>query len=229
MGAILRAEISEKLNALLDTRASIKLLEAGCGSSSYFTFVPTVYTVGIDISQEQLDRNRVIQKKIRGDLETYPLPKEEFDVVVCWDVIEHLATPTEALMSMFNATKPDGFVVLGFPNLWSFKGLATKLTPLWFHEKFYRLIMSYTGQPFKTYLRLAISPRNLMRFATVNGLDVMYYSLVEGEVTEKIRKRWWPLNVLFVLCNAVGRFISFGRCQSMYLDSCALILKKRRT
>ena len=46
--------------------------------------------VGLDISPSALDRNRLLDDRIVGDLETYPLPRKAFDVVVCWDVLEHL-------------------------------------------------------------------------------------------------------------------------------------------
>ena len=98
----------------------------------YFNFAPAIKTVGIDISREQLDRNKVIQERILGDIQTYPLPRDEFVVVVCWDVIEHLAKPTDALVNMFNATKPAGFVILGFPNLASLKGSSRRQRPFGF-------------------------------------------------------------------------------------------------
>jgi SAM-dependent methyltransferase len=222
---MLADEISAKANSLLVGKARIKLLEAGCGSASHFKFQPEVKSVGIDISQEQLDRNRAIQEQILGDLQTYPLPREEFDIVVCWDVIEHLSRPRDALKNMFAATKPEGLLILGFPNLGSFKGIVTKYTPFWFHELFYRF-MKYSSRPFKTYLRWAILPRNVRRFAENNGCSVVYCRLVEGGVTRKVRERLWPIHAFLTCGDFVARVLSFGRIPSLTLDGCALILQK---
>jgi len=225
MGAILGPEISDTVNRLLNGRSSINLLEAGCGSASYFNFAPTVRSVGIDISAEQLDRNTVLQEKIRGDLETYPLPRNQFDVVVCWDVIEHLSHPRKALLNLFEATKPGGFVILGFPNLASFKGLATKFTPFWFHKLSYKL-MRYKSTPFKTYLRFAVLPGQVAKFARANGLSVIYSKLIEGGMTRRVRERFWVLKIGFAAMNLAARIATLGKCQSLYFDSCALVLQK---
>jgi 2-polyprenyl-3-methyl-5-hydroxy-6-metoxy-1,4-benzoquinol methylase len=227
MGAMLQSEISEKVNSMLAGRSSIKLLEAGCGSASYFTFAPEVKSVGIDISREQLDRNKVIHEKILGDLQTYSLPEGEFDVVVCWDVIEHLSRPRDALMNMFRATRPDGVVILGFPNLASFKGVVTKMTPLWFHTFFYWL-MKYKSRPFKTYLRFAILPTKVVRFAEENGFSVAYSRLIEGGVTKQVTERFWPLRLLLSTLDLGARVLTFGKSRSLYLDSCAFVLKNEK-
>jgi hypothetical protein len=76
MGAVLGGEISEKVNSLLVGKSSIKLLEAGCGSASYFNFAPAVKYVGIDNSQEQLDRNEVIQEKCLATSRPTHCPKK---------------------------------------------------------------------------------------------------------------------------------------------------------
>jgi len=225
MGAILGPEISDTVNRLLEGRSNINLLEAGCGSASYFNFAPTVRSVGIDISAAQLERNTVLHEKIQGDLETYPLPRNQFDIVVCWDVIEHLSHPRKALLNMFEATKPGGFVILGFPNLASFKGLATKFTPFWFHKLSYAF-MKYKSTPFKTYLRFAILPGEVANFARANGFSVIYSKLLEGGMTRRVRERFWICKIGFATMNLAARIATLGSCQSLYFDSCAFVLQK---
>jgi SAM-dependent methyltransferase len=218
--------ISEQANLLLQGRRNLKLLEAGCGSASYFQFANVGHRAGIDISPEQLERNQVIQEKILGDLQTHPLPSGEFDIVVCWDVIEHLSRPREALLNMFQTLKPEGVLVLGFPNLLSFKGLATKLTPHWFHELFYRR-MKYEFRPFPTYLRLAVLPNRVIEYAQANGLELVFQRLHEGGVTRRFKERFWVVRTLFATVDAIVRVLSLGNCHSLYLDNCALVFQKR--
>ena len=160
------------------------MLEAGCGSASKIQFKAVVHAVGIDISAEELERNAV-QEEILGDIQDYSLPKEDFDVVVCWMVLEHLSRPQKAMSNLFRAVKPGGIVVLGFPNLASIKGVATKFTPFWFHTLFYRW-MHYKSRHFPTYLRVEILPHRLIRFAQDNGFSLVYCNLAEGGVVKKL-------------------------------------------
>ena len=122
--------VCEVTNQLLNGKPRIKLLEAGCGSYTHIKFNPEVYAVGIDISKEQLERNVTVQEKILGDLEQYPLPRDEFDVAICWMVLEHLPNPQQAMRNMFDCVKPGGLVILGFPNLLSIKGSRNEIYAL---------------------------------------------------------------------------------------------------
>jgi SAM-dependent methyltransferase len=218
--------ISEKANSLLKGRENKTLLEAGCGSASYFSFDDIVKSVGIDIDEDQLRKNTLLDEKILGDLETYRLPSAKFDVVVCWDVIEHLSRPQKALANLFNSLKPGGLIILGFPNLMSFKGIVTKATPFWFHEAFYRF-MKYSARHFPTYLRMDIIPGRVVSFAERSGLSIEYYEMVEGGLTARVRKQFWLLNKSFQLTNLVWRVLSLSRSRSLFLDSCMLIMRKR--
>lgn len=224
----IRTAVSERANSLLDGKSHIKLLEAGCGSASHVRLKARAHVVGIDISKDQLDRNAVVQEKILGDLQVYPLPKKEFDVAVCWMVLEHLSRPKDALLNMFSALKPQGILILGFPNLLSFKGVVTKLTPYWFHELFYK-VMKYSSHPFPTYLRAAIAPENVMRLAVENGFSVQFCRLEEGGQSKRVRNRFRFMNIAFSVADAIVRVLTFGKIRSILLDACFLILRSDGT
>lgn len=212
-------------NALLEGKSHLKLLEAGCGSASHISFNGSVYIVGIDIAKEELEQNQALHEKILGDLQTYPLPEAAFDVAICWMVLEHLPRPKEALKNLFRTVKPGGLLILGFPNLFSIKGVVTKATPFWFHEFFYH-IMHYTSRHFPTYLRAAILPKRLIRLAMENGFSLEYSRLVQGAVTVRARKRFWFVDMPFGAIDAITRLLSFGKVQSPLLDNCGMIFKK---
>ena len=115
----------------------LKILEAGCGSRSNIRFGDCVHWVGIDISAAQLDRNVGLSEKIMDDVQVHEFEPSTFDMVVCWDVLEHLKDPEAALVRFAAATKPGGLIVLKIPNLHSLKGQLTKLLPHGFHVKWY--------------------------------------------------------------------------------------------
>src|SRR5690242_13199146 len=124
----------------LEGRAGLRVLEAGCGSSTHIDLGAASYVAGIDISAQQLARNAVLDQKILGDLETYELPDSDFDVIICWDVLEHLSHPEKALRNFVRTAKDDALIILAVPNLWSVKGLITKLTPYPVHVWAWRLL-----------------------------------------------------------------------------------------
>lgn len=224
--AELEQSVCETANSLLAGKDHIKLLEAGCGSSSHIHFNAEVHTVGIDISPEELDKNNTVHEKIVGDIQEYSLPKEEFDVVICWMVLEHLPRPKDALLNMSRTVRPQGLLILGFPNLMSVKGLVTKLTPFWFHEQFYKF-MKYQSRHFPTFLHTDILPKNIVQFAEENGFSVELCKLVEGGVSKKVRSRFRVVDWFFSAIDATTRAVSFGGIQSPLLDNCAVVLQKR--
>ena len=223
--ADLEGEVTDAVNSLLDGKGRIKLLEAGCGSATHIKFDASVYAVGVDISSEELAKNRTVQEKIVGDIQSCRLPEQEFDVVICWMVLEHLPRPQNALRNLFRTVRPQGLLILGFPNLLSIKGAVTKLTPFWFHELYYHY-MRYTSRHFPTYLRTEILPKRVMRMAQENGFSVEYCTLVQGAVTEKARKRFRPIDMAFSAIDGATRAASLGRLPSPLLDNCGLILRK---
>lgn len=216
----------ERTEELLRGRHSITVLEAGCGAASHFRFTGSLDLHGIDISQEELEKNRDVQHKMLGDIQTYPLPPSHYDVVVCWDVIEHLSRPQDALSNMFRSVKPGGLILLGFPNLMSFKGLVTKATPWWFHQLVYRL-MGLKSKPFKTYLRRDILPQRVIRLAGTNGFVPELFVLEQGAVQKRICTRVWPVGAIFYLTDICVRVLSLGRGPSLWFDSCTMILRKQ--
>jgi len=217
--------VSERVNALLCDKKQIWMLEAGCGSASHVHVKAAANIVGIDISEEQLRLNTSIQEKIHGDLQDFPLPRNKFDVVVCWYVLEHLDRPQDALRNLFASTRSSGLVILAFPNLLSFKGVGTKFTPFWFHILFYRFIR-YTSRPFPTFLRREILPDRIVEFAEEQGLSVVFCELFEGSITKTLKRRIPVLQWIFGGLDWLVKFVSFGRLQSLLLDNCVLILQR---
>jgi SAM-dependent methyltransferase len=189
----------QRLQASLDTlvgnRPGLRILEAGCGSATMLRLPPDAYVTGLDISQRQLDRNRVLDEKILGDIQTHPLPEAAFDLIICWDVLEHVPQPDRAVANLSRALRAGGLLLLAMPNARSIKGLLTKCTPHRFHLWMYRTVY---GQPlagvdgrgpFPTYLRSSMAPTALGRLAQTRGLEIVHVSLTESVFQARIRGR----------------------------------------
>ena len=201
--------LQRALEKLLPSRRPLKVLEAGCGSTSHLPLDASWHLSGIDLSQRQLDQNLHLQEKILGNLETYEWDSARFDLIVCWDVIEHLPNPNKALLNMLNAMAPGGILVLAFPHLHSIKGYVTKLTPFWVHIAFYRFLLNHSrsvaeDHQFPTYLRRDILPRRIIDLSETHGLECCYHVNYEGPVQCELRQRNRLANSFFSLVSRLG-------------------------
>ena len=174
-------DVQTLVDRLLSDRNEIKALEAGCGSASYVHFQhQNIYWVGLDISEKQLQRNTILDQKVLGDVQSYVFPPLSFDIVLCWDVLEHLPKPELALINFVKVIKENGLIILKLPNPASLKGLLVKYSPHYFHVFCYRHIMGFMNAgkddvgPFRTYLKFSITPSAIRKFAANNKLAVIY-------------------------------------------------------
>lgn len=215
----MRAE-STGLQAFLDretgARDRMRILEAGCGSRSNIRFGDGVHWVGIDISAAQLERNSGLHEKIQGDLQVHRFEPSSFDMIVCWDVLEHLDLPPEALQRFAEAIAPSGLIVLKVPNLDSMKGRLTRILGHGIHVAWYRYlygrerIQTADGGPFPTYLRDSVAPRELRRFADQAGLEVAFEAYYDFSTAPQVRRRKL-FCYLYLTAKAVARVLSVGR------------------
>jgi SAM-dependent methyltransferase len=219
------------VDGALQGQTELRVLDAGCGSSSYVKTPETAHRVGIDISAEQLRRNTFVDEKILGDIQVYELPSASFDVIICWWVLEHLRDPVNVMRRFQEALRENGIMILAVPNVLSTKGLATKLTPYWFHVWIYRALYGEKmagapgHPPFRTWLRFAISPGGISRFGRVRGLSVDYLNLFEDEGIKLLRRRHGMVNACLSVPRAFVRVATFGRVD-LGLTECIVVLRK---
>jgi SAM-dependent methyltransferase len=194
-----------------------RVLDAGCGRRCCLDYGPDAYVVGLDIGEVELAANEQLDERIVGALETYPLPRESFDVVVCQDVLEHVERPTAALRNMMRAVKPGGLLILGLPNVVNPKGLVTKFTPLRFHLWVYRRVWRnpVAGTPghgpYKTYLRWSLRPSALRRLARRNGFEVEEFMLWGTNWPSRLRERDRTGYVAWRVLEGLWRILTLNR------------------
>ncbi|MGE5314913.1 MAG: class I SAM-dependent methyltransferase [Acidobacteriota bacterium] len=224
-------ELEQRIDQLLAGRNPRRVLEAGCGSASHIQFPEGTILSGIDISLKQLERNSHMHEKIVGDIQTYRLPENAYDMVVCWDVLEHLPEPEKALINFFRTVNEGGIVLMASPNVFTLRGLITKFTPHWFHVFYARKIAGYdwAGQdenyPFVTFHRWAIAPKRIERLARKHGMSVVSSKTFGFDHPEKRRV------VFYAVWSAVDRLFSaltFGRIGTDEAAAFCIILQKNK-
>lgn len=94
------------------------LLDVGCGDSLSLDRIWRSFGsagVGVDISQGSLrrGRNETISNTRASQADAYrlPFPANTFDVVISFDVLEHIESPGKVVRELFRVLRPGGRVV----------------------------------------------------------------------------------------------------------------------
>ncbi|MEA2837503.1 MAG: hypothetical protein QOD89_2053 [Bradyrhizobium sp.] len=189
--------------------AKLAIYEAGGGSTSFLplSVLDRAHVTVVDIDQDQIRNNDYAQEAILGDIQSYRFKPSSFDLVICYNVIEHLADVEAALLGFCLSLKQGGLILIGAPNPASLSGVVTKYSPHWFHVWFYRHVRGdnnagLPGQaPFPTFFHPLVSLPKLEAFARERGLQVIYKKEYESPRFPEMRAR---KPVLAALLDAVA-------------------------
>jgi O-antigen biosynthesis protein len=104
--------------------ASRKVLDAGCGTGYGLGILErggAAQLVGIDLSEEAVARARddnasADVEVLQGDVRALPFADGEFDLVVCFEVIEHVDDRDAVLDELARVVSASGIVCISTPN-----------------------------------------------------------------------------------------------------------------
>jgi SAM-dependent methyltransferase len=175
----------------------LAIYEAGGGSTSFLplSVLNRAHVTVVDIDEDQIRNNTYADKTILGDIQNYRFQPETFNLVICYNVIEHLADVEAALLGFCESLKQGGLILIGAPNPKSLSGVVTKYSPHWFHVWFYRHVRGdrnagLPGQaPFPTFFHPLVSLPKLEAFAKARGLQVIYKKEYESPRFPEMRAR----------------------------------------
>lgn len=174
------------INGLPD--GSLSVYEAGGGSTSYLpaSVGRRARIAVVDIDPVQLSNNHYADEKICGDIQTHRFARNSFDLVACYNVIEHLPNVRAALDNFVVSLRPGGMLLIGAPNPRSLSGVVTKYTPHRFHVWYYRYVLGRktAGEPgeppFPTYFHPLVTLSRLRHYLQESGLEVIYEKAYES-------------------------------------------------
>jgi len=203
-----RSAFSSKINT--------DILEVGGGSRTHIPLEGARYTV-LDISKEQLERNRDACERILGDAQTIDYGDRRFDACVFWDVLEHLESPRAALLRAHDTLSPGGLVFVKGPILNSTKGIFTDLTPWWTHVLFYRYVLRQKNAgkpgyaPFRVEHAAEASHSEIAGTLKELGMDIVFVGEYVSTQVHALKDRIPPLYWLYEAFGLLLRTVSAGR------------------
>lgn len=220
--------LQAKLDELLAGVRPVQMLDAGCGKKREVSVADECYVVGVDISAAEISANERIDEAIVGDIQTCELGESRFDVIMCWNVLEHVEEPTKALLNFKSALKPQGVLIVAVPHAASVKGVITRFTPYWFHGWVRHILDGEVrrAEPFPTVMASSIKPKRLCAFARSHDLAVELVSEYESWEQKKLRVKLRLTGRAFRGIQGVVRAASLGMVTADVTDV-IVVMRKR--
>jgi 2-polyprenyl-3-methyl-5-hydroxy-6-metoxy-1,4-benzoquinol methylase len=120
-----------RLNVLLERRQAGTLLEIGCGMAGFLRLAEEHFAVHcLDVSNHAIAtiREHFGERVSVSNVEQDPLPADRYDVIVVFNILEHLRRPDEALRKIAVALKSGGLMIGSVPNNFGLVGgLTTRI------------------------------------------------------------------------------------------------------
>lgn len=166
-----------------------RLLDVGCGLGFFLKAISCLVgeCVSVEVSDNQAiyANEKLGVKVLKGEMTELALPRESFDVITLWDVIEHVSSPIKCLDECHRLLKEGGLIVISTPNYDS-------ITRMIVGEKWLVLNppehLSYFTP---TTLRKALEKEGFLPlYMSTKGLDV-YNILQFTKITQKNKQQVW--------------------------------------
>lgn len=202
-------EAERFVNSILPPGARLKVLDIKAATQRFEIRDP-IYVVGVDVVQAErgvrpdADEHRVM------DLERIDLERDEYDVVLCINVLEHARDPLALVDDVRDALKAGGRFVIVVPNVASVKGFATRLFPARLTRWFYTHILRGGGEPAPSVHSLSLRPPSLLSYARSSGWTVDFFQAYEGPVQRSTRERFRIVGWRWRILVNLTRLATFG-------------------
>tara|TARA_R110000824_G_scaffold390760_2_gene587436 strand:- start:106725 stop:107384 length:660 start_codon:yes stop_codon:yes gene_type:complete len=186
-----------------------RILELGVGMGATMAALRKVrdisFAAGVELMPEIAERARThIDEVLSGDIETLEMPQSwtGFDLILCLDVLEHLADPWTVVRQLHERLAPGGVIVASLPNV---NHVSVSL-PLFFRGEWE---LKDAGILDRTHLRFFVK-KTAIELMTSSGLSLQ--ATGTGGLP-KYSKRWWQNRLsggLFERFLATQYFIRVG-------------------
>jgi ubiquinone/menaquinone biosynthesis C-methylase UbiE len=211
-------QIQREVDRFLPCRpAGVRVLDAGGGKRVHIEVPAPRHVTVIDIDRSALALNRNADEKILGNIETHDFDDCEFDLVICWDVLEHVQAPPETARRLAGTVAPGGLMLIRGPLEISMKGVLARWTPFWVHVAFHRYFLGSKNAgkpgyaPFPLGESAAADDHDLAEALRRAGLEVVATTRFEGNHARKLRRNAYPVYAIYRAAGLVVGWFTKGR------------------
>lgn len=151
------ARWKDRKTVLTKHKQSGSLLDMGCSSGSFLEFMKgeswNLYGIEMSIEGARTAEERSHAQVFVGNILDAPFPRESFDVITCFDVLEHLYEPRQVMARVGEWLKPGGIFYVLVPNVDSAEARA--FGSYWHGLELPRHLFHYSPQSLKRLAELA--------------------------------------------------------------------------
>jgi SAM-dependent methyltransferase len=213
--------IAEYIVQASSHQESISILEAGCGGRWGFELGGIPYTLtGVDLDQNALDRRKNQQKDldiaICADLRNVLLDPNSFDIIYCKNVLEHIDGAEVVLNNFILWLKPNGTLILVFPNRDSTYSFLTRITPHWIHVLYKKNVQGLKNagkpghDPYPVIFDKVVSRKGIYKYCEKNALVVKAEYRMDGRLMSNQIVWFMTRSVLWVLSVLMFNKLTFN-------------------
>ncbi|NQE45998.1 Ubiquinone biosynthesis O-methyltransferase [ANME-1 cluster archaeon GoMg2] len=183
-------------------KESGRLLDLGCGLGFFLRYAEKYYeTYGIDLSHFGIKeaKKRCNTEMVVGSATYIPFKDNYFDVITCFDLLEHMENPKDAIAECYRLLKDDGLLVITTPNI-SSNGLK------WKKEKWF-------GFRDETHISLLSNDEwiNMLKKNSFKIVDVFYDGLWDTPYFEVVPRVFQDLMIKYPSIVLFGFGLKFPR------------------
>jgi SAM-dependent methyltransferase len=170
------ADAERFLDSILPRDSLLKVLDIKAGRQRFEVARPS-YVVSVDVVQAERGRAPGADEHRVMDLERIELDPNEYDVVLCVNVLEHVRNPLQVISVIRSGLKPGGIFVAIVPNVVSLKAFFVRLTPQFVHRWFYVRVWGahVDTRPAAAVHSMSLRPSSLRSLAPSQGWQLEYF------------------------------------------------------
>lgn len=176
-------ELLEAHIARLYDGTELRILEAGCGPRWPLRLNGIRYRLtGVDLDAAALQRRksvaRDLDEAILADLREIDFTPGSFDVIYNAFVLEHIENAVHVLERFAHWLRPGGLLIVMLPDRDSVFGFLTRITPLWFHVLYHRVLLQHANAgkpgfgPYPTHYDRVVSRNGIREFCRAHRFTV---------------------------------------------------------
>lgn len=149
------------------------ILDIGCSSGAFLGTMKSDqwYLFGIELQESTAARARskTGATVFVGDALAAPFPPESFDVVTCFDLIEHVHVPVALLKQIRRWLKPNGILYIMIPNVDSWE--SSLFRSYWYGLELPRHLFHFSPRSLRRMLRAAGFHERLLKTSSVSYIE----------------------------------------------------------
>jgi ubiquinone/menaquinone biosynthesis C-methylase UbiE len=145
-GEVVHAEHLVRYLVAAELARDCRVLDAACGEgygTELLAAAGARSATGVDIDEGTVAHARSRHPGphfLVGDVRELPCEDDAFDLVVCFETIEHVPNPESALSELQRVTAPDGLLIVSTPNKHQYRVENEYHEREFFHEEFVELL-----------------------------------------------------------------------------------------